>query len=262
MSRICRIITCIVLLMGTLTIGLVVSGAEPQQRAKVTVEPWPPWIDMNAQGEVTGGIAIELFAEMLKRMNVEMVPEFVPFKRALAYIEDGTSDFILLVGPSPEREPFMVLTDPILMDSYRLCYSTDKFPTFEWNEWEELKPYTIGVVRGYFYGDAWKNAVDTYHFTLDNATSDLQNAKKLLGQRFDFLIILGSTIPGLFNDLPEAEKKMKCASKPIKKHPLCFGLSKKSALVSRLPEMNTILQQMKQDGTFKRILKDFYQEEP
>lgn len=252
---------CLVL-MVIVTFELVVFGADPPPRAIVTAEAWPPWEEVNAQGEVTGGFAIDLVAEMLTRMNIDMVPHVVPFKRALVELEDGESDFILMITPSVERNRYMVFTEPILIDSYRLCYSIDRFPTFEWSTWEELVPYKIGVVRGYIYGEVWQQAVKTYHYKLEEVTTDQLNVKKLLGQRFDFTLLLESTIKDILKDVPEAENKIKFASKPILEIPLCFGLSTKSSLVARLPEMNATLHQMRQDGTFKRILKNFYQETP
>lgn len=228
----------------------------------LVVEHWPPWeiaYDKNKE-KVTGGLAIELAEELFSRLNIKIRLDTVPWKRALISIEKGRADLIPMVAKTPEREQYMVYTHPIYTDPILLVYSTDKFSSFEWEDWKDLESYRIGITRGYYYGVPWNKALKKYGFNVVESASDIINIDMVLLGRVDLTLQFYSICKNIFKEFPGHEK-LKFASKPVHKNVLHFGISKKSHLAAKLSEINKTIQEMKSDGTFKNILKDLYHEE-
>ncbi len=231
------------------------------ETASMVVEHWPPWeIAYDADKEnVTGGLAVELAEELFSRLDIRLTLRTVPWKRALLRIEKGQSDLIPMVAQNPERARYMLFTLPIHTTPVLFVYSTDRLKKFEWNRWEDLKPFRIGIIRGYFYGNPWNKAVKEHGLAFEEVTHDTINIRKLLTGRVD-LVALFYVGPNMLNDFPGRDK-LRFAGKPIHKNILHFGISKKSFLAARLCEINKTIQEMKDDGTFKKILKEMYTED-
>ncbi len=226
--------------------------------ALVVVEHWPPWeiaYDAKKQ-EVTDGLAVEIVKELFNRLNIKIKLKYAPWKRALMQIENGESDLIPMITPSCEREAYMIFTIPVYEDPLLFVYSTDKFKTFEWERWEDLKPFVVGITRGYDYG-ILSEVIKNYNLRTQVATTDRQNVLKLLVGRFDITPLYYVNAVAIFKEIPDHEK-LRFAKKSIEKTVFSFGISKKSFLVTRFREINKTIQEMKYDGTFKKILGKFY----
>jgi hypothetical protein len=83
--------------------------------------------------------------------------------------------------------------------------------------------------------------------------TDIFNIDKVLLGRID--IILGDieNMPEIIRQNPKYHGKLKWHKKPVFESVNNFGVSKKSFLVPMMPKINEVLQEMKDDGTFRRI---------
>lgn len=236
-----------------------VFAGETREHVRVVVEHWPPWEIANDEKKevVTDGVAIELVDELMRRVKVPVEYVTVPWKRALSEVRLGKSDLIPMIAKDTAREEYMVFTTEIYADPILLAYSVENFEKFEWNNWEDLADYTFQLVRGYTYGNAWDEAVKKYNYQISMSTSDIQSIRMLAGGRIDLipLFFVAGTQLLSENDLT---KKIRFTSKPIKETTFYFGVSKRSFLAKRLPEINSHIQEMKRDGSFQKILKDLY----
>jgi len=158
---------------------------------------------------------------------------------------------------SKKRAQYMRFTVPIYTEPMFLAYSIDRFDTFEWQQWADLKPYRLQITRGYEYGDDWNNAVTKHDLNVSVITSDTQSLKMLLMGRVDLVPIFYLYGTEMLKNYPD-HKKIRFTKKAIHNNAFYFGISKKSFLVSRLDEINKALLEMQHDGTFKRILKELY----
>jgi polar amino acid transport system substrate-binding protein len=226
---------------------------------KVLVEHWPPWeiaYDEN-RTKVEGGLAVELTQELLNRLNLQMELETVPWKRALSNLEKGYADLIPFIAKSPEREQYILFSEPVYEDPIILVYSSDKFDDFSWNNLDDLDNRVVGTVRGYTYGEAWNSKVNSQTIITDESVSDLVCLKKLLAGRTDFALQFYSVLMNLKDEISDYDK-IKYSLKPLRKNVLRFGVSKKSFLASQLNEINEELRKMKEDGTLRKILQEYY----
>jgi len=231
------------------------------QVARVVVEHWPPWEIAydETKEEVTAGVAVEIVQEIFSRLDINFELHTAPWKRALLYIEEGKYDLIPMVSQNAQRTGYMVFTIPVYNDLVLLAYSTDKFKHFKWDKWEDLKPYEIRAVRGYNYGKAWNSAVEEYGLHVEESVTDIQNIKMLIGGRIELALLGYSSGVGIIRRMGgRGHEKIRFVENPIYKTVYNFGISKKSFLAKRLPEINKVLQEMKADGTLKKIMKELY----
>ncbi len=242
----------------TLYSQMVLSNSETEPK-RVVVEHWPPWeIALDKKKEiVSGGLAVKLVEELMKRIEEPIVFVTVPWKRALLEIKNGRSDLVPMVAKTEEREKYMIFTVPIYNDSILLAYSVNRLGSFRWDNWEDLKPYRFQLVRGYSYGREWNEAQSKYNYNISNSTNDAQSLKMLMHGRIDLTPLFFVNGTQLINDL-EYSGLIKFAEKPIKETTFYFGISKKSQLASRVDELNSAITAMKEDGTFKEILGTLY----
>ncbi|MCP4163909.1 MAG: amino acid ABC transporter substrate-binding protein [Deltaproteobacteria bacterium] len=235
-------------------------AADKEQVAIVVVEHWPPWeIAHDAKKRnVTDGLAVEIVKILFNRLNIKVKFFNAPWKRALLMIEKGTSDLIPMLSRNTEREAYMVFTIPVYKEPILFAYSTDKFKAFEWKRWADLKHLQIGVTRGYSYGN-FDEVIKKHKLRTQTVTTDRQNVFKLLAGRIDITPLHLTNAVSMFNKIQENDRlKLKFAKKPINENIYYFGISKKSFLAIRLPEIDKSLQEMQNDGTFKKILGEFY----
>ncbi len=219
---------------------------------RVAGDPYPPWTEGEQGSEAIGGIAVGIVEELFKRLNMETRVVVYPFKRGLEKIRHGEEDVILMVSRSQEREQYMSFTLPIRHVKHGFFYSAES-DNFDWDKWEDLKRYRIGNISGYNLGDDWKNAVKQYHLNVEEVKADVFNAEKLLLGRIDAFIADKEVMERLIEETPKYQGKFKWHDKPVYVSINNFGISKKSFLSPMLPNINTILQEMKDDGAFQRI---------
>lgn len=235
------------------------AGDNPdQQAARIVVEHWPPWeiADDEKRQQVTRGYAIEIIAELFSRMSIPLEFQYAPWRRALQLIKTGDADLVPMIAENQTRAAYMVFTVPVYRDPILLAYSLDTYKHFSWQHWADLSGYEIRAVRGYHYGDNWRDAVQEYSLTVSESATDEQNLKMLDQGRVELTPLLYSNGVSLLEG--NGYERIRFAEKPVFTTVLRFGISKKSFLVKRLPEINIHLNTMKRDGTFKRILGALY----
>lgn len=222
----------------------------------VVVEHMPPWeiAEDPKKQQVTKGIAVDLAREIFKRYGKEITLKTAPWKRALNYIKTGEADVIPMIIKTKEREKYMVFTDPVFLDPIVFGYTASDFT---WRTWEDLKSYKIGIVRGYEYGQEWKIATQKHNLNISESASDEGNIKMLLAQRNELALLYYSVAVEIIKGL-ETDKKIKFSRKPVGHLKVRFGISKESDISDDISKINNILRDMKKDGTYKKIMGDFY----
>lgn len=219
---------------------------------RVAGDPYPPWALGEAGTRPKGGIAVEIAEELFKRMNLETFVIIYPFKRGLQRIKDGDEDVILMVSKSKEREEYMLFTDSIRHVRF-VFFHPIGMKNFNWSKWEDLRPYTIGMVTGYNYGKEWPEAIKKYNLKTEEVKTDVFNVEKLLLGRIDILLTDLEVMEEIIRRNPKYQGKIKHHEKPVFEGINNLGISKKSFLAPMLPRINRVLQGMKDDGTFERI---------
>ena len=219
---------------------------------KIASDPYPPWVLGEIGTIANGGIATEIVEELFHRLNMKTRVNIYPFKRGLQRIKDGDEDVILMVSRSKEREKYMLFTHPIRDVKFVFYHSVGK-KNFNWNQWEDLKPYVIGVVTGYNLGEKWNKAIKKHKLTIEEVKTDIFNVEKLLKGRIDILLSDFEVMKDIIRQNPKYQGKLKHHKKAVFESINNLGISKKSFLAPKLSNINKVIQKMKDDGTFNRI---------
>ncbi len=131
-----------------------------------------------------------------------------------------------------------------------------KGSTITYKELNDLKPYRIGVVRG-FVNTAEFDAADYLH--KEEVTTNLMNIKKLLAERVD--LIVADKFVGFYllnKYLPHMFGQIESISPPLQDKKLYLCISKKSDNADlKVKIFNKGLKEMHEDGTFDKILEKY-----
>ncbi|MGE5344104.1 MAG: transporter substrate-binding domain-containing protein [Candidatus Omnitrophota bacterium] len=141
-------------------------------------EDFPPYVfEENGYPQ---GIFPEMMNEAAKHMGVRVIYVKFPWKRMLQCARDGEVDAIMPLLKSEERETFLIYPNGIALAEVVFFTRSDSRIQYT-GALDELKPYTIGVVADYFYGEAFNSA----GFQIDESLKDEMLVDKLLRGRFE-----------------------------------------------------------------------------
>lgn len=221
-------------------------SAEPIKLASLD---WEPYIGQKLKNQ---GYVAELVMAAFKKAGYDVTIDYMPWARVVKLSEKGTYD-----GYFPEyysdslKEKFHV-SDP--MPGGPLGLFKRKGEAITYSKLEDLKPYKIGVVRGYI-NTAEFDAAD--YLKKDEANDDLQNFKKLLKKRID--LVVSDKFVGLYvveQNIPESLKDIEFIDPPLETKDLYICISKQTpdALV-KIKAFNKGLKTLKESGQVESILK-------
>jgi len=132
------------------------------------------------------GIDLDILIEALKKANYQYKIQFYPFAR----ISHSLANNIIDITPSMFLSTDIPANKYILYDS---CGSTSFYQLTDNRififKTSDLEGKTVGIVRGDYYGERFKEVVNELNLTLTEAKNDKQNFKMLLHRRLDLLAI-------------------------------------------------------------------------
>lgn len=230
-------------------------GAE-EMVLRVSSDPWPPWIISEA-GQKTRGIAVKTVEEIADRMGFKVEIEVFPFARALHNIMSGKNhDMMLMLSKTPEREAELLFTDPIFYDPYLFFFDSKRVNDFAWQNLEDVKPFNVGVVRGFNYGEKWRMAVEKYNIKTDKVVDDTINLKKLIHGRIDCALLAKTNAYFLIRNNPKFNGRIKFNTKAVSINTYGFAVSRNSSFASMMPGINETISKLREDGTIDRIMDE------
>lgn len=111
----------------------------------------PPYriIKEKADGKEFSGIYVDFIRELAGRLGFPLEFKQVPFRRALALMENGDAD--IMVGPdrTGEREKYMLYLDEAFTRERKAFFTGATSPDI--TRYEDLETLQIGVHRGSVY---------------------------------------------------------------------------------------------------------------
>lgn len=225
-------------------------------RVKITNGEWPPYL---SEGLPQFGSVSKIVFEAFAREGIEVTYGFFPWVRAYEQAREGTEwEATVIWSKSDERAQSFYFSDSVLTLEDKLFYKQGN--EIEWSKISDLSDKTIGLTRGYFYGDDWKRAEDLNIIRTDRVTSDLLNFKKLLRGRIDAFIVSEGVGLSLLKEHFSAEER--CAfgmhPKPTRSVGFHVLISKQSPNARELIEsFNRGLKKLRAEKRVEEILQQF-----
>jgi polar amino acid transport system substrate-binding protein len=162
-----------------------VVAAEPLPAEVLVVnDPYPPYV--LPQGHPLGpGIDMEIAMTALENMGVKPLVQLVPFKRALAMLEEGQADLTTSLSFRAERDEYLLWSLPYRTDTSYIFF-TRKDSAFQPECIEDLRNRKVGMVRGFVFPSAFADDPAIEKVDAPHIPSLLG---MLLEERFDALIV-------------------------------------------------------------------------
>ncbi len=207
---------------------------------------WKPYVSEELSN---GGFTTEIVSRAFQRAGYRVEVHFMPWIRVLAEVKKGAFDAMYPAYHSERRSRVYALSNPIANGPLVLCKRSDR--PIEYASLDDLKPYKIGVVRGYVNTPAF-DAADYLDKRLVN--SDKQNLLKVLTGRIDLAVIDKYTALQIIEtSIPKAEGKLDFLEPPLQVKPLYVGFCRKPGYRKRLEAFNRALKEMKSQGVIRSI---------
>lgn len=168
-------------LIVSLLLTLACSAVQAQTLRIATLD-WAPYVGPDLPGH---GLASRILDEALALNGDKAELVFLPWQRALNETREGRFDALMPAYLSADRSADFYTSMPLLDSQLGFFRRRDHALPIEPGNLESLRPYRIGVVRGYVNQTAFDQAD---YLTKDVVSSDWQNLEKLLRGRIDLAV--------------------------------------------------------------------------
>lgn len=165
--------------LALVLLSALAAGAEGK-KVTAAADPWPPFVDPD---NPTQGISLEIIRAALGTQGYEVEMQFIPWARAEAGVKEGEIDILPDTWMTEKRKEYLLYSEPYAANDVK--FVKKKGDPFEYEGLESLTGKTVGIVRGYGYGDEFLNATN---FKREEANEPITNVKKLVLGRFDLTL--------------------------------------------------------------------------
>ncbi len=238
-------------------IGILVSGSIAFARTlELVTLQYPPY-EYEEKG-VVKGFAVEIVRVVFQKMHQPIDIKLFPWARAITMIEKGNADAIFTAYKNPTREKFSDYSKEVLMPQIVSLFVRKRSAIEYDGNLSKLAKYSIGAVRKVSYGNVFDQAVMKRIIPQPEMVNTGEaNMRKFLRGRFEILV---SNKYGALSILKKLNMldQVRELSPQIQNIPSYITFSKKRNLTNIRDKFDIILAQMKQDGTYDNIIKDFF----
>ncbi len=236
--------TVLVLLVGSA--GPRVASAQGRRLVGVS-EVWGRYL---APQLPESGFLVALTARALSESGYTLDFSLYPWARALAMAKNGSADLLVGAYRTEERLSWFLFTDAVAEVPDSLFALRDR--GISYRTLEDLKPYTIGVVRGAAHGTAFDGAS---FLRKEPSDSTLRNVQKLVGGRVD--LIAGpreNILEALESHFPEHRDAVVALDPPLQVNSLHIAVPRALQDAPAIIEaLNRGLARLRSDGTYARL---------
>jgi polar amino acid transport system substrate-binding protein len=226
-----------------------VMAAEKIRYCDYPVYPPISWSD----GKTIRGLAPSVVNELFGRLGyeVEMV-ELDNWNRCILDVAEGRVDVVLAYRTAEREQGLVFSTVPVLHEEVAV-FINRQHPV-KIDRLEDLANYRGGLLFGESYGEVFDRFV-AEHQNIEMVSDSRQNFGKLIRGRIDFIVSERRTGQVLVDTLPGAQGIVALRNSFVVGY-LRVGVSRRSPLASRMPDINAQLQRMIDSGQVDRLLAE------
>jgi polar amino acid transport system substrate-binding protein len=198
------------------------------------------------------GLYPMLVQEAFKRMGVAATVKTYPWKRAL---EMGKKGEVGIAGilKTEERLQTYDYSEPLYTEKFLIYVRQGS--GFEFNNINDLKGKTLGVLFGWNYGDTFDQAKAQGLFKTEEVSTDSANFEKLLLGRVDCVVAIELTGLQIIQGKQYAEK-IEVLDTPLAINDTYLVFAKSAQQTALLEKFNAALAAIRQDGTYLELLRN------
>ncbi|MEM9292745.1 MAG: transporter substrate-binding domain-containing protein [Acidobacteriota bacterium] len=221
---------------------------EPPARTLLASVAWPPF----SADEGNERVALDIVHEALSRAGIQNETLIIEDGKVTDALKAGTYDGSAAMWRSPEREQYLLFSEPYLEN--QLVLVGRKGAPVKISSLSELHGTKVGIVSSYAYGSEVTEAVGPVFVPGRN---DQENLDRLLAGEIDVMLcdelIVRYTLD---RQGSEAAKFLDYGTTTLIRRPLHLAVRKNlPGAQALLDRFNDAVQTMLADGTFNRILR-------
>ena len=230
------------LLLGAHTCCVLAAG-----ELRLSSDAWPPFTDAIGQPRV----ALEIVHTALTRIGHKAETTIVEAGSLIPIIRDGRSQGSGALWRTPEREEFLVYSEPYLEN--RLILVGRRGADVSAASWQDLRKRKVAVVQAYGYGlDGVRDGPDFVPGETEKA-----NLQALRDGKVDYVLIDELVARHMMeNSPPETRSDYVIGQQPMVQRTLHLALRRDVPDVAGIiANFNQQIQAMQADGTYNEILR-------
>ncbi|NPA65222.1 MAG: amino acid ABC transporter substrate-binding protein [Epsilonproteobacteria bacterium] len=229
-------------------------------------EDYKPYIYKDANG-TAHGIFKDLMEEIFRRLNIPLECKLYPWKRTQVFVHNGQADGMVTV-PTKKRLETMLSTQPLVTSGEKIFARKDNPRIDEImaiRDIEGMKPFKVVEVVG--AGWAEENFKDLPHLIwvpkLSSALYMLANGRVDIYVMNEFSGIEAiRTMMKTSSPFQENFKKIIASPHTLKEINYTLLINKDSPWAFLVPKINAIIDDIKKDGTYDKIMEKYLQITP
>jgi polar amino acid transport system substrate-binding protein len=243
------------LLGGAANAANVATPAAEKRDLVLAFSELAPW-KIKDDGGRFGGAYVEIVGELARRLGRGMRIHECPHKRCLKLLENGEADLIIGVRRSPEREAYLqFLQTPYRRSSADKVFYVRRSESNSLARYDDLYGRRIGVKNGSEYFDRFD--ADS-RLVKDIGPNNLTNLQKLLLRRVDVVVIPEDQAAVLTARSELSQQIEPALFRVPDPTPRSVAVSRRSSLLTALPELERAMQAMRDDGSLTAIYERHY----
>ncbi|MDF3931868.1 substrate-binding periplasmic protein [Pseudomonas citronellolis] len=242
----------LLLLLG-LPFGLSTAQAET---LRVATLDWEPYVGPELPGQ---GLASRILDEAMALNGDHVERVFLPWQRALNEAREGRYDALMPAYLSVDRSRDFYTSMPLLDSQLGFFRRRDHAIAYRPGDLDSLRPYRIGVVRGYVNQREFDNAD---YLTRDVVNNDWQNLEKLLRGRIDLAVVDRYTGYHLLaRNAPALREQLEFIEPPLEIKPLYVLIPKvRNGGEALAANLDRGLRTLRQSGRLQQLIADAHLE--
>lgn len=213
---------------------------------------WPPFYGSELKNN---GVITVIVKTAFERVGHNASIKFVPWQRSMKLVEYGQYDLLMGGYYTEERSRKYLYSDPFFEIKVGLV-ALKSLDIKDYSTLQDLKPYTIGISRG------WANNIEfdaAEYLKKEPATNQILNVRKLFKHRIDMISIsfeafryeVAAMAEHSIDDVTFIQPPLNISNL----HLLAPLSTPSRALI--ISDFNQGLAEIKQDGTYEQILKEY-----
>ncbi|MCP4396608.1 MAG: amino acid ABC transporter substrate-binding protein [bacterium] len=241
------------LLFRMMTVGLLLMSSTCVWADKVTLVTgeWTPYSSETLEGY---GFIAEIITEVLADVDVTPEYEFHPWTRCYSLVKRGKVWAAFPYSYTEERAADVLFSETVWESTSKFFYYNKERP-YPYENLEDLLPYKIAGVKGYFYEQSFQDSGLDVSYTSD----ELSALKRLAAGRVDLMPLnelVGWAL--IRKHFPDEVEKFGTLEKALRKSGLMLIVSKEYPGGEEfLQQFNEAFRRVKQTDAYKAILTKY-----
>ncbi|ASP39079.1 hypothetical protein CHH28_10480 [Bacterioplanes sanyensis] len=182
-SSLCLYCMCLLLPLHAQEESQIHQGSQTQEALLIGTEHYPPY-EMEQPIEGLRGFDYEVVSRVFEQLELDIDIQFYPWKRVLHYAESGHILGIMTCAYRPEREAFIIFSDPI-SDYNDGFYVRRGFAAKSITKLSDFRGTRVASVDGY---ESYKALVSAGAQPIKSKTTEMA-VQMLKRERFDYLYL-------------------------------------------------------------------------